>query len=128
MLGISARPDRFLLVAGLLFGLVLAAVTPPFQVPDEPAHFYRAYRVSEGRLDLTPSPGRAGGDLPVSVQTVATTLKGDLPFNIESKIAPRQILAAFQVPLEPDSLWRQAHRGSPGAVLHPLGPCRGLAL
>ncbi len=101
MSGWFSRPDRFLLAAGLLFGLGLAVVTPPFQVADEPAHFYRAYRVSEGRLDLIPRPGRAQAELPVSVWNVATKLLGDLPFHPERKIAPRTILAAFHVPLEP---------------------------
>src|SRR5262245_39365245 len=102
MRGVLSRPDRYLLAAGLFCGLVLAAVTPPFQVPDEPAHFYRAYRVSEGRLDLVPSPGRTGAELPASVQAVATTLRDDIPFHEERKVAPRQILEAFRVPLEPE--------------------------
>lgn len=101
MRGILSRPDRCLLAAGLLYGLGVAAVTPPFQVPDEPAHFYRAYRVSEGRLDLIPIPGRAGADLPVSIQRVATALRDDIPFHEEKKVAPGLVLAAFRVPLEP---------------------------
>ena len=49
-------PGRFVLVAVLLFGATFAVVTPPFQVADESGHFYRAYRVSEGRLDLSRRP------------------------------------------------------------------------
>jgi hypothetical protein len=30
----------------LLIGALLVALTPPFQVPDEPNHFYRAYQVA----------------------------------------------------------------------------------
>ncbi len=101
MNGLLLRPDRFFLIAALLFGAVLAAVTPPFQVPDEPAHFYRAYRVSEGRLDLVPR-GLREAMLPASVHRIGTDLLGDLPFNNEKRIAPGKILAAFQVPLEPD--------------------------
>jgi predicted membrane protein DUF2142 len=102
MLAILSRSDGFLLVAGLLFGLGFAAVTPPFQVADEPAHFYRAYRVSEGRLDLIPRPGRGAADLPASVRDVATSLRGDLPFHPERKMAPGKILAGFRVPLRPE--------------------------
>jgi uncharacterized membrane protein len=96
-----SRPDRFFLIAGLLFGAVFAAVTPPFQVPDEPAHFYRAYRVSEGRLDLVPA-GLREAMLPASVHRIGTDLLGNLPFHNERRIAPRTILAAFQVPLAPE--------------------------
>jgi uncharacterized membrane protein len=101
MTGLFLRPDRFFLIAGLLFGAVLAAVTPPFQVPDEPAHFYRAYRVSEGHFDLAPR-GLREAMLPASVHRIGTDLLGDLPFNNEKRIAPRTILAAFRIPLEPD--------------------------
>lgn len=96
------RPGRFFLLAGLLFGAVFAAVTPPFQVPDEPSHFYRAYAVSEGRLDIVPGLSRSGGPLPVSVHRIGTDLLGELPFHPERKIAPQTILAAFQVPLAPE--------------------------
>jgi len=102
MRGLLSRPSRWLLAAGLVYGVGLTAVTPPFQVPDEPAHFYRAYRVSEGQLDLIPKPGRSGADLPLSVQAVAETLRDDIPFHEEKKVAPRQILAALRVPLEPE--------------------------
>jgi uncharacterized membrane protein len=95
------RPDRFFLLAALLFGAVLAAVTPPFQVPDEPAHFYRAYRVSEGHLDLVPG-GLREAPLPAGIHRIGVDLLGDLPFDNQKRIAPRKILAAFQVPLEPE--------------------------
>lgn len=49
------RPELFVAFSSLLLGLGTAAVTPPFQVPDEPAHFLRSYLVSEGRLGLLPS-------------------------------------------------------------------------
>lgn len=42
------QPNHFLLVAGLLFGLSLCVLTPPFAVPDEPAHLFRAWSVSHG--------------------------------------------------------------------------------
>ncbi len=95
-------PGRFVLGAVLLFGALFAVVTPPFQVPDEPAHFDRAYRVSEGYLDLLPTHDRTAAPLPVSVQRIGTDLLADLPFHPERKIAPRTILAAFRIPLAPD--------------------------
>jgi hypothetical protein len=36
------------LAASLTFGGVLVFLTPPFQVPDEPGHFFRAYALTEG--------------------------------------------------------------------------------
>ncbi len=95
-----SRPDRFFLLAALLFGAVLAAVTPPFQVPDEPAHFFRAYRLSEGHLDLVPR-GLREAPLPPGIRRIAGLVR-DLPFDNQRRIAPRTILAAFQIPLEPE--------------------------
>ena len=96
-----SAPGRFVLAAALLFGALFAAVTPPFQTPDEPAHFYRAYLVSEGRLDLLPARDRTAAPLPVSVHRIGTDLLAGLPFHPERKIAPRAILEAFRIPLTP---------------------------
>jgi Predicted membrane protein (DUF2142) len=49
-------PDRLVLALGLAGGLLLVFVTPPFQVPDEPAHFFRAYQVATG-AGAEPGPG-----------------------------------------------------------------------
>jgi uncharacterized membrane protein len=89
-------------VAALLSGLAFAAVTPPYQVPDEPFHFFRAYEVSEGRLDLVPEPGRVGAELPASLRRLGVDSLPDLPFHPERKVAPAAILAAFKIPLAPE--------------------------
>jgi uncharacterized membrane protein len=102
MLRILSRPDQFFLTAGLLFGLGFAAITPPSQVPDEPAHFFRAYRVSQGRLDLVRKPEGGFAEIPVNVAGMAISLLGDMPFHPERKIAPKTILDAFDIPLEAD--------------------------
>ena len=46
----TRSPSRFVLVFGLLFGLNLAFISPPFSVPDELAHFLRAYHCSQGKF------------------------------------------------------------------------------
>ncbi|WP_045215344.1 DUF2142 domain-containing protein [Desulfonatronovibrio magnus] len=40
----------------LLFGLAYAVTIPPFQAPDEPAHFARAYGIAEGQFVLKDHP------------------------------------------------------------------------
>jgi hypothetical protein len=85
----------------LLFGATFAIVTPPFQAPDETEHFDRAYRVSEGRLDLLPVPVRTAAPLPVSVHRIGEVF-GDLPFHPERRTSPRAILAALRIPLAPE--------------------------
>jgi uncharacterized membrane protein len=34
----------------LVFGIGILILTPPFEVPDEPQHFFRAFQLSEGRF------------------------------------------------------------------------------
>src|SRR3954470_21427315 len=94
-------PGRFVLVAVLLFGALFPLVPPPFQAPDEPEHFDRAYWVSEGRLDLLPVPVRTAAPLPASVNRIGEA-SGDLSFHPERRASPRAILAALQIPLTPE--------------------------
>ena len=97
------RPDRFFVVAGHLAGLAFVFVTPPFQVPDEPVHFYRAYALSTGELwgehARDPEDG-FGAVLPASLKEVGSALRGDVPFHPARKIRPATILGALRVPLE----------------------------
>jgi uncharacterized membrane protein len=51
----------------LTVGLILIVLVPPFQVPDEPQHFERAYELSQGQVWSTVNAGRAGAYLPSSV-------------------------------------------------------------
>jgi uncharacterized membrane protein len=94
------RPDRFFLAAGLLAGLAFVFVTPPFQVPDEPGHFYRAYALSTGEPWGEPGRDGFGTVLPASLQEVGSALRGDVPFRPDRKIRPETIRQALRVRLE----------------------------
>lgn len=95
------RPDWFFAAASLIFGLVLAAVTPPFRVPDEPDHFFRAYLVSEGQLRLRPSDERLV-ELPASLPRLSAELLGEMPFPPDAKLAAGQLRDALARPLAPE--------------------------
>ncbi len=53
-----------------LFGLLFALLVPPFQSPDEPNHFLRAWQVSEGTFFPEKVDNRLGGVLPGSLTQV----------------------------------------------------------
>ena len=55
------------LVLALITVVPLVWLTPPFQVPDEPQHLFRAYELSEGHLRGTVENGAAGDFLPASL-------------------------------------------------------------
>jgi uncharacterized membrane protein len=74
----------FLAVAGVA-GLAFCIITPPFQVPDEIAHYYRAYQVSEGHLVARPANGGYGDLLPEDMEKQVKGLVGTVGFNPETK-------------------------------------------
>jgi uncharacterized membrane protein len=47
--------------------MTMIVITPPFQVPDEGAHFFRAYQTSTGNLKLENRGGLIGAELPRSL-------------------------------------------------------------
>jgi uncharacterized membrane protein len=65
-------PARLFAAASLFFGALMIALTPPFQTPDEPAHLFRAWSISEGTLFA-----RGGAHVPRSlVDAAAAGLAG----------------------------------------------------
>jgi uncharacterized membrane protein len=60
---------RLAFALALLFGLIHAALVPPFQVHDEQNHFYRAFQISEGQLVPTKTREGTGGMIPVSMSS-----------------------------------------------------------
>ncbi|MEI6409453.1 MAG: DUF2142 domain-containing protein [Bacteroidota bacterium] len=65
-------PANLFLALSLVFGVAYALLIPPFQSPDEPNHFLRAWQISEGAFwpDRRPDQ-RLGGELPLSPQALA---------------------------------------------------------
>lgn len=88
-------PSRAVATIGGAGGLLFALLTPPFQAPDEPVHFLRAYQISEGDLF---ADGPTGALLPASLQAAVERFD-HLPFHPEARVAPGEIAAAFGQPL-----------------------------
>jgi uncharacterized membrane protein len=59
--------NKIALLLCAITGFALVVLTPPFQVPDEGAHFFRAYQTSTLNLHLEKRNGRTGADLPHSL-------------------------------------------------------------
>ena len=102
-------PARFLQpvwiygILGSLFGLSLVFITPPFQVPDEPNHFYRAYQVSQGELlgQFEPGLDYPGGILPESLERSVVQLTRGVQQRPERKYSISWIQEGFEIDLEP---------------------------
>jgi uncharacterized membrane protein len=89
------------LLAALGYGLPLVFLMPPFQAPDEQAHFYRAYQISEG-IFIAPSPGgQCGGNLPKSLPRIVEPF-AHLFLQKQERTSRQAILDELDVPLNPD--------------------------
>jgi uncharacterized membrane protein len=84
----------------LAFGLAMLIITPPFEAPDEPHHFMRAYQISEGHLLPTFRDNIGGAELPASILVVSA------PFDNSRRqrklISTEDISKALRVPLAPN--------------------------
>lgn len=92
------RPEIFFLYFSLFFGIFILIVTPPFQVPDEINHFYKAYQISEGNFVSIKQDNRLGGYVPESVvKTTQPFLR--LRWNENNKIEKAIILQQLKISL-----------------------------
>jgi uncharacterized membrane protein len=97
-------PDWFLLawtVIGLLALLAMVFVTPPFQVPDEAQHFFRAYQVSEGGVLPEVADGRAGGHLPAALPALATHFLGPVLLHGDRPVRATPLAGTLAAPVIP---------------------------
>lgn len=73
------------LAIALMFGTLLAFVSPPFQSPDESNHFYRALDLSRGHVRATRQVGRVGAAVDSGTVAWVSALVADIPFHPENK-------------------------------------------
>ncbi len=85
-----------------LFGIIYIVITPPFQVPDAPAHFFRAHQISQGELISEKRGERTGGEIPSSLFELRDLFAGIsyYPDNIASVSGN---IAAFKIKLDTDN-------------------------
>jgi uncharacterized membrane protein len=95
----------------LLFGGIIALALPPGQAPDEYQHFGRAYALSEGVFFPTEA------QLPKGVNRLLG-FTSSLPFHIENKLKPEDLLAFGGTPLEEQE--RAAKQLPASSVYSPL--------
>ena len=72
-------PEKVFLFLFLSFGGLLVFITPPFQAPDEPAHFYRAYQLSSFTIIGQKHLNQAGGYIPQNIVIMTNEFIGEVP-------------------------------------------------
>lgn len=94
------RPQKIFLVAAIIWGTLTVFLTPPFQVPDEPTHFFRAYQVASGNFMPVTRNNRVGGYIPVSMQQMSLYFD-HIPFHADQKTSFESIRKSFALRLDP---------------------------
>lgn len=89
----TVKPEYFFVGTAAVFGLIFLFITPPFQTPDEPAHFYRAYEISE--LNLS----RMSDEVPVAVKQTATACER-MKFKSWEKFSQKDMAALKSIQLD----------------------------
>jgi len=74
------RPERLFLLVAAVWGLGFVVLTPPFQVPDENRHFYRAYQLVQADWVGCVRGGQPGGFLPTNVVRTGESTQDMLPW------------------------------------------------
>ncbi|MHB0971739.1 MAG: DUF2142 domain-containing protein [Thermoanaerobaculia bacterium] len=96
----TTGPDRVFLPLAAAVGILFVFLTPPFHIPDEPAHFFRGYAVSEGVAYAVDRNGDAGAVLPASIPAMAARLLGPTFDARRQRVAPADVIREFRTPLE----------------------------
>ena len=90
-------PPFYLLALLLGFGFLYAFLVPPFQSPDEPNHFLRAWQVSNGQFIAQKTPDhRLGGVLPKGLQAFTQSFQF-LRTEPAQRISVYQVLASNNI-------------------------------
>src|SRR5207302_8601264 len=95
------RPEYLFATLLAVFGTVFALGIPPCQTPDEPSHFFRAYRVSQGKLTVHKKAEWPGTAVPVSVAKLVENFN-HLPFHPERHTTVEAVASLWSLPLEPE--------------------------
>jgi len=97
---LSFKPQNVFLFSAVTWGTLTVFITPPFQVPDEPNHFFRAYQIADGTFFPETSNNRVGGFIPVSL-IHTRNMFGDIAFHPGKKIKSETIFRSLEIPLNP---------------------------
>ncbi len=92
------KPEKSFLLLASIFGLLFLTLIPPFQVPDEAYHFFRAYQVSEGKWIGEKRNGVSGAEVPRSLVSFQAGF-AHIPLFPAVKTSTAEVLKFKELPL-----------------------------
>ena len=96
----KCRIELLFAVLALVFGVVFLVITPPFQIADEPAHYYRAYQVSQFEFVSQRIGNEVGGYVPKSILITAEAVSQNIARHPENKQDVDKIISLLGQPLD----------------------------
>ena len=100
----NIRIEFIFLIIAITIGISFVFITPPFQSPDEPAHFYRSYQISEFKLLEQKQQNQIGGYIPSSIiKTIRNICKQGMEDHPQKKQSVGIIPPLLKAPLNRNS-------------------------
>jgi uncharacterized membrane protein len=99
---LKLKPHFVFLVAAIVFGLTNLILTPPSQVPDEPAHFFKAMHIANGNFFPDSSNNHVGGYFPKGALNFVLIFKTSFDEN-KKRMNLRDLGEAFKIRLDEKS-------------------------
>jgi hypothetical protein len=121
--GSERAPWRLFVLLGLVFGMAIVVLQPPFVGADESAHFLRAYQVSclgwipEKIVDK--DGVRLGGTLPTSLESTIGAIHSRYPLDPDNKLGAKDFARLWDIKLHPE---RRAFCDFPATATYPAIP------
>ena len=82
------RPEIIFLVTAVLVGMACLILTPPFQVADEPSHFFRIVQIAQGGIIGERRGADSGGMIPAALLAMEDYFYDGNPVSGEGKWDP----------------------------------------
>lgn len=98
------KPEKFFLFFSIFFGLILIFLTPPLLSADEPAHFSRAYSLSEGKIKSVVINNQAGNFEPLAFQ-IFEKIWYPMFYNTSAKTDFSQIKESKKIKIDKNKLY-----------------------
>ena len=114
----SWTAPRAFAVLGMVYGLALLVVTPPFGSPDEQIHLARAYLISEGHFRV---PGQAPGSeasVPRSIAALFKRMAHTKPARPPRTYRASDLVRTLRQPLNPEARVRAGYLGAHGPIAY----------
>jgi uncharacterized membrane protein len=89
-----------------LFAVAYAVITPPFQVPDEVAHYWHAVSIAHGNVFHVKQNDRMGTYVPKSARDFVYLTWVETAGKPENKIGIARLRAANELPYQPEPVFR----------------------